>query len=158
MGVTNQSTNSGGLMAGYRFNLKNWLAVEGDYDYIRNSQTFFSSTGTTSVPMNVHAATGVAIVKLPSFKVPAVKVVSPFVLAGGGAMFFDPRGGSIHSEQTRGTFVYGGGVDVPLSRHFLVRAQYRGFVYKSPDFEVTSLKVDKYTHSAVPSAGLVFTF
>ena len=81
MGVTNQSTNSGGLMAGYRFNLKNWLAVEGDYDYIRNSQTFFSSTGTTSVPMNVHAATGVAIVKLPSFKVPAVKVVSPFVVA-----------------------------------------------------------------------------
>jgi len=50
MGVTNQSTNSGGLMAGYRFNLKNWLAVEGDYDYIRNSQTFSSSTGTTSIP------------------------------------------------------------------------------------------------------------
>jgi hypothetical protein len=29
-------------------------------------------------------------------------------------------------------------------------AQYRGFVYKIPDFEMTSLKVDKYTHSAVP--------
>jgi hypothetical protein len=37
-------------------------------------------------------------------------------------------------------------------------AQYRGFVYKIPDFEMTSLKVDKYTHSAVPSAGLVVTF
>jgi opacity protein-like surface antigen len=157
-GVTNQSTNSGGVMAGYRFNLKNWLAVEGDYDYFRNSQTFFTSSGSTSVPMNIHAATGVAIVKLPSFKLPAVKVVAPFVLAGGGAMFFDPRGGSVNSAQTRGTFVYGGGLDVPLSKHFLVRAQYRGFVYKSPDFEVASLKVDKYTHSAVPSAGLVFTF
>jgi opacity protein-like surface antigen len=157
-GVTNQSTNSGGVMAGYRFNLKNWLAVEGDYDYFRNSQTFLTSSGSTSIPMNVHAATGVAIVKLPSFKLPAVKVVAPFVLAGGGAMFFDPRGGSVNSVQTRGTFVYGGGVDVPVSKHFLVRAQYRGFVYKSPDFEVTSLKGDKYTHSAVPSAGLVFTF
>jgi opacity protein-like surface antigen len=157
-GVTNQSTNSGGVMAGYRFNLKNWLAVEGDYDYFRNSQTFLTSSGSTSIPMNVHAATGVAIVKLPSFKLPAVKVVAPFVLAGGGAMFFDPRGGSVNSVQTRGTFVYGGGVDVPVSKHFLVRAQYRGFVYRSPDFEVTSLKVDKYTHSAVPSAGLVFTF
>ena len=157
-GVTNQSTNSGGVMAGYRLNLKNWLAVEGDYDYVRNSQTFFSSSGSTSIPMNIHATTGVAIVKLPSFKVPAVKVVSPFVLAGGGAMFFDPRGGSVNGTQTRGTFVYGGGLDVPVSKHLLVRAQYRGFVYKSPDFEVTSLKVDKYTHSAVPSAGLVFTF
>ena len=73
-------------------------------------------------------------------------------------MFFDPRGGSITGEQTRGTFVYGGGVDVPMSKHFLLRAQYRGFVYKTPDFEMASLKVGKYTHAAVPSAGLVFTF
>ena len=157
-GITNDPTNSGGVMAGYRFNLKSWLAVEGDYDYFRNHETFQSISGRTFIPMNVHAATGVAIVKLPSFKMPAVKIVSPFVLAGGGAMFFDPRGASLNSEQTRGTFVYGGGVDVPMSKHFLVRAQYRGFVYKTPDFEMTSLKVDKYTHSAVPSAGLVFTF
>ena len=157
-GITNEPTNSGGVMAGYRVNLKNWLAVEGDYDYFRNHQTFSASSGTTSIPMNVHAATGTAIVKLPSFKMPAVKIVSPFVLAGSGAMFFDPRGGSVNTEQTRGAFVYGGGVDVPMSKHFIVRAQYRGFVYKTPDFEQTRLKVDKYTHSAVPSAGLVFTF
>ena len=92
------------------------------------------------------------------FKAPAVKVMSPFVLAGGGAMFFDPRGGPISNEQTRGAFVYGGGFDVPLARHVALRTQYRGFVYKTPDFEMTSLKLDKYTHSAVPSAGLVFTF
>jgi len=157
-GITNEPTNSGGVMAGYRFNLKNWFAVEGDYDYFRNHQTFSGSSGTTFIPMNVHAATGVAIVKLPSFKMPAVKIVSPFVLAGGGGMFFDPRGGFINKEQTRGAFVYGGGLDVPMSKHFLLRAQYRGFVYKTPDFEMTSLKVGKYTHSAVPSAGLVFTF
>lgn len=70
-------------------------------------------------------------------------------------MFFDPRGGSVTKEQTRGVLVCGGDVDVPISKHFLVRAQYRGFVYKIPDFEMTSLKVDKYIHSAVPSAGLV---
>jgi len=39
-----------------------------------------------------------------------------------------------------------------------VRAQYRGFVYKTPDFEMASLKVNKYTHAAVPSVGMVFTF
>jgi opacity protein-like surface antigen len=157
-GITNKPTNSGGVMAGYRFDLKNWLAVEGDYDYFRNSQKFLTSSDTTLIPMNVHAATGSAIVKLPSFKMPAVKIVSPFVLAGGGVMLFDPREGSINKEQTRGIFVYGGGIDVPMSKHFLLRAQFRGFVYKTPDFEMTSLKVDKYTHSAVPSAGLVFTF
>jgi hypothetical protein len=82
-GITNEPTNSGGVMVGYRFNLKSWLAVEGDYDYFRNHETFLSSSGTTFIPMNVHAATGTAIMKLPSFKVPAVKIVSPFVLAGG---------------------------------------------------------------------------
>src|SRR5271165_484465 len=102
-GITNESANSGGVMAGYRFNLKSWLAVEGDYDYFKNHEDFLSSSGTTFIPTNVHAATGTAIVKLPPFKMPAVKIVSPFVLAGGGAMFFDPRRGSV-SEQTRGTF------------------------------------------------------
>jgi len=157
-GITNEPTNSGGVMAGYRFNLKNWLAVEGDYDYFRNHESFLSNNGTSFTPLNVHAATGTASVKLPSFKMPAVKIVSPFVLAGGGAMFFVPRGGSVSNEQTRGAFVYGGGIDVPMAKHIALRAQYRGFVYKTPDFEMASLKVDKYTHSAVPSAGLVFTF
>lgn len=157
-GVTDEPTNSGGVMVGYRFNLKNWLAVEGDYDYFRNHEKFSASSGTTFIPLNVHAATGTAIVKIPSFKMPAVKIVSPFVLAGGGSMFFDPRGGSVNNEQTRAAFVYGCGFDVPMAKHIALRAQYRGFVYKIPDFEMTSLKVDKYTHSAVPSAGLVFTF
>ena len=156
-GVTNAPSNSGGVMAGYRFNLKKWLAVEGDYDYFRNHETFTSSTGTTFVPTNVHGLTGIAVIKLPSFKAPAVKRVSPFVLAGGGALFFNPRQGS-RSEQTRAAFVYGGGVDVAVSRHFLVRTQYRGFLYRTPDFEQANLKLDKYTHAAVPSVGMVFTF
>ena len=87
-GITNEPSNSGGVMAGYRFNLNNWLAVEGDYDYFRNHQTFQASSDRTYIPMNVHAATGTAIVKLRSFKAPRIGVVSPFVLAGGGAMFF----------------------------------------------------------------------
>jgi opacity protein-like surface antigen len=156
-GITNEPSNSGGLMVGYRFNLKNWLAVEGDYDYFRNHESFWASSEKTVVPTNTHALTATAIGKLPSFKMPTVKIVSPFVIGGGGVMLFSPRSGSL-SEQTRGTFVYGGGFDVPMSKHFLVRAQYRGFVYKTPDFEQTSLKIDTYTHSAVPSAGLVFTF
>lgn len=156
-GITNGPSNSGGVMIGYRFDLKNWLSVEGDYDYFRNHENLSSSSGATYIPMNLHAATGVAVVKLPYLKAPVVKRAFPFVLAGGGAMFFDPRRGSVN-EQTRGTFVYGGGVDVPVSKHFLVRAQYRGFVYKVPDFELSSLKIDKFTHSAAPSAGLVFRF
>ena len=75
--LSNKRTNSAGVMAGLRFNLKRRLSVEGDYDYFRNDQKFLSSGGTRVLPMNVHAATGVAIVKLPTFK-----ALSPFVLGG----------------------------------------------------------------------------
>jgi hypothetical protein len=97
-------------MAGYRFNLKRWLSVEGDYDYFRNDQKFLAGSGAAVIPMNVHAATGAAIVKLPAFT-----RLSPFVLGGGGAMFFDPRGESVTKEQTRGAFVYGEALTCPCS-------------------------------------------
>jgi hypothetical protein len=80
-GLTSKPTNSGGVLAGYRFNLKRWLSVEGDYDYFRNDQKFLAGSGAAVIPMNVHAMTGAAIV-------PAFKRLSLFVLGGGGAMFF----------------------------------------------------------------------
>ena len=55
-------------------------------------------------------------------------------------MSFDPPGGSVSQEQTRNAFVYGGGLDVPMAKHIALRAQYRGFVYKISDFEMTSFK------------------
>jgi hypothetical protein len=117
-GITNKPTNSGGVMAGYRFNLKSWLAVEADYDYFRNGQKLLGSSGTTFIPMNVHASTGTAIVRLPSFKVPTVKVLSPFVLAGGGAMFFDPRGESVLWRADSSRVCLWRWVDVPMLKAF----------------------------------------
>jgi len=43
------------------------------------------------------------------------------------------------------------GVDTPMFKHVAMRAECRVSIYKTLDF---TLKVDKYTHSAVPSAGL----
>jgi opacity protein-like surface antigen len=152
-GITSKPTYSGGVMAGYRFNLNKWLAVEGDYDYSRPSEKYFISGSTARVPTNVHGMTGVGVVKLP-----ILQRFRPFVLAGGGAMVFDPHNNVGVSRQTKGAFVYGAGGDYPIMRHVALRAQYRGFVYKIPDFNTSTLKIDKFTHTAVPSAGLVLTF
>jgi outer membrane immunogenic protein len=151
--MTNKSTYSGGVMTGYRFNINKWLAVEGDYDYSRLSQEYLTRSSTARVPTNVHGITGVGVVKLP-----VLQRFRPFVLAGGGAMVFDPRDNFSVSRQTKGALVYGGGGDYPIMSHVALRAQYRGFVYKIPDFNNSTLKVDKFTHAAVPSAGLVLTF
>ena len=154
-GITSKPTSSGGVMAGFRVNLNRRLAVEGDYDYGRNSEKFLLANSTTRIPVNVHSLTATGIVKLPT-----LRDFRPFALAGGGMMVVDPRRSSNTNSQTRGTFVYGGGFDMPLpiAKRVAFRAQYRGFVYKTPDFDASKLKTDKFTHAAVPSAGLVFSF
>jgi opacity protein-like surface antigen len=109
------------------------------------------------VPTNVHAITGLAVFKIPTSGLMKY-YLRPYALAGGGAMIFDPRDTNSVSKQTRGSFVYGAGADMPLAMHIAIRAEYRGFVYKVPDFGMSPLRMDKFTHAAVPSAGLVFTF
>jgi len=151
--LTNKPTYSGGVMAGYRFNLNKWLAVEGDYDYSHHGEKYLTSSSTARVATNVHGITGVGVVKLPM-----LQRFRPFVLAGGGAVVFDPRNNYGVSRQTKGALVYGGGGDYPIMTHVALRAQYRGYVYKIPDFNNSTLKIDKLTHAAVPSAGLVLTF
>jgi outer membrane immunogenic protein len=152
-GISNRPTYSGGVLAGYRYNINRWLSAEADYDYFSNAQRFFSPGGFSQLQNNVHAVTGVAVVRLP-----IVFRLAPYVLGGGGGIFFNPRDIASLDTQAQGTFVYGGGFDVAVVRHIDLRVQYRGFVYKVPDFDTPTLHVDNFTHSAVPSAGFVFKF
>jgi len=87
--------------------------------------------------------------------------LDPYVLAGAGALTFNPGGNTLIAgadTQTRAAFVYGGGADFPLTHHFSLRAEYRGLVYKTPDFGLRALNTDTLTHTAQPSAGIVFRF
>jgi hypothetical protein len=49
-------------------------------------------------------------------------------------------------------------VDYRLVRALGLRLQYRGLVYKAPDFGLAALSTDSWTHTAEPSVGLVFRF
>ena len=85
------------------------------------------------------------------------------MLGGGGALIFDPAGnvGAASAGatwQTRGAFPYGIGADYIFTHHLALRAEYRDLVYKTPDFNVTNLRTDAWTHVAQPSAGIVFRF
>jgi outer membrane immunogenic protein len=156
-GVRNQATQTGGFLVEYRYDINRWIAAEGAYGYSRNTQLYSGFTP-AGVQANVHQITGAAVVKVPGFY-----RVLPFVLGGGGALVFDPTnnaGGTLLGSplQARGAFLYGGGADYVFSKHLSLRAEYRGFVYKAPDFNVVSLNTDAWTHVAQPSAGFVFRF
>jgi outer membrane immunogenic protein len=156
-GVQDHATDTGGFLIGYRYNFNRWLAAEANYGYDRNTQVYFGSTP-ARVQSDIHQVTGAAVVKLPGF----VRI-QPYALAGGGVLVFNPTGSASASfagasEQTRGTFLYGVGADYVLAKHWSIRAEYRGLVYKAPSFSLAGLNTDSWTHTAQPSAGIVFRF
>ena len=159
-GNTERSTNTGGFLVGYRYNFNRWLAGEAAYGYDRNSQHYFTSSGLARIQANVHQATGGFVIHVPA---PARFRLSPYVLAEGGALVFDPTNnlfGTVAGaqRQAKGVFVYGGGADFPLLKHVALRAEYRGLVYSAPDFGLATLNTNTITHTAEPSAGLVVRF
>jgi len=159
-GNLQRGTETGGFLVGYRYHFNRWLAAEAVYGYGRNSQQFFTPAGFSRLQANVHQATGGFVVRIPTshrFR------FSPYVLAEGGALVFDPTGNRFGTvpgaqRQATGVFAYGGGADFPLLKHVALRAEYRGFVYSAPDFGLSALNTNTITHTAQPSAGLVFRF
>jgi opacity protein-like surface antigen len=158
-GTLQHSTNTGGFLVNYRFHINGWLAAEASYGYNRNTQQNFTPSGNFGVQTNVHEATGALVADLPV----SFARMRPYVLAGAGALVFDPTGNntglvSAAQSQARAAFVYGGGVDYRLMRHVALRLEYRGYVYDRPDFGIAALSSNVTTHTAQPSAGLVFHF
>jgi len=155
--TTHRATESGGLLVGYSYQFNRWAGAEGNYGYTRNTQNYFGSIGQSSIQADVHEVTGSFVAHIP------VKVanVRPYALAGAGALVFDPTDRSLVNgidRQTKATFVYGGGVNFDLTHNFGVRAEYRGLVYKVPDFTLNNLNLDKVTHLAQPSVGFFIRF
>ncbi len=158
-GITQHATDTGGFLAGYRYHFNRWLAAEANYGYVRNTQKNLTSNGPFNIQANVHEATGALVVTLPV----RIARLRPYTLAGAGALVFDPtnnRGGTVPGaqRQAKAAFVYGGGVDYEVLKHVSLRAEYRGLVYKRPDFELSNLNSDVVAHTAQPSAGIVFRF
>jgi outer membrane immunogenic protein len=162
--VAQKPTTSGGFLASYRYTLPRYGGVELSYGFTRNNQNYTVADPFTgfqslqSIQTNIHQATG-AFVLSPHKTVR----LTPFVLAGGGVLVFSPTNAASNSgigasTQSKGTFLYGGGVDYQLFHRVAARLQYRGYLYKAPDFSVPGLTTGVWAHMAQPSAGLVFKF
>jgi len=157
--MSQETTKSGGLLVGYSYQFTKWGGVEGNYGYTQNTTNTFGSFGQSSIRTDFHEVTGAFVAHIPM----NVRHMRPYALAGGGALVFRPtddakRMNSGIDQQTKATFVYGGGVNFDIVRQFGVKAEYRGLVYKAPDFGLSSLNLDKITHLAQPSAGVYFRF
>lgn len=162
-GIRQQTTDSGGLLVSYRNRFSGLFGGDLSYGYTRNTQQSFTPTGSFNVQTNIHQATGALLVSSPA----RIFGLSPFALAGAGALTFNPtnnrannRGGFAPGAdlQAKATFVYGGGADFDINDNFALRLEYRGLVYKRPDFGLALLNSNAVTHTAQPSAGFVVRF
>lgn len=152
-GVEQNATNSGGVLASYRYFFNEYNGVEMNYGYAQNTQSYGLGGGPLGLKTNSHEATAAYIFRLP------LRHWSPFVLAGAGGLVFDPKDFAGASAQARAAFVYGGGADFNFSKHVFLRAEYRGFVYNSPTYDVPAMNgLDRITHRAEPSVGFGYRF
>lgn len=152
-GIENKATNSGGILASYRYFFSAHHGVEANYGYSSNTQKYLLSSGVTGVNTRAHEISGAYVFRLP------LRKFTPFALAGVGALVFDPKDYAGASRQTRAGFIYGGGADFNLTQHIFVRTEYRGFVYNSPTYDLPKLaSMDRMTHRAEPSIGFGYRF
>jgi len=152
-GIEQNATNSGGVLASYRFFFNNHHGVEVNYGYSRNTQSYGLAGGPLGWNTNSHEVSADYVFRLPQ------KRWTPFVLAGVGGLVFDPKDFVGASAQARAAFVYGGGADFSLSKHIFMRAEYRGLVYNSPTYDFPGLNgIDRTTHRAEPSVGFGYRF
>jgi outer membrane immunogenic protein len=148
-GIEQTASDSGGVLASYRYFFTKNNGVEINYAFTTNTQSY-SGLG---VDTHSSEASAAYVFRMP------LKHFTPFVLAGAGGLVFDPRNFVGAGTQARAAFVYGGGADFDIGRHVFVRAEYRGLVYNSPTYDLSVLNgADRITHRAEPSVGFGYRF
>src|SRR5262245_27680947 len=57
-GFTQHTTDSGGVLASYRYRINRWVAADGSYGYTRSTQQNLASTSAFNIQSDVHQVTG----------------------------------------------------------------------------------------------------
>lgn len=60
--------------------------------------------------------------------------------------------------QARGMFLYGAGLEIPVSSHLYFRTEFRGLGYEAPDFKLTALHTNAFAFTYEPSFGIAYRF
>lgn len=147
---------SGRLFAGVRLWLDHDQALEASYSLAPSALATrlrcFPACPEDSIqpiPLRVNFFAGNYVHTLPSFG-----SLHPFLTAGAGGMFLDPRYIGIKHDPFAANL--GGGVDHALTQHWLLRAEYRDWIFDMPHYVGSGGA--GLVHNMVPSIGPVFRF
>jgi opacity protein-like surface antigen len=180
-----QSTSpSPGVFGTFHQSFKPWLGYNVNFGYTRFSENYsYGETFVSTVTPPVSSLSSFAQGSLRTnmydltiayvFEGPRNKRFSTFGQFGGGGLFFLPPANAVSApystvtakNQTRPAMVFGVGMNYKLTNHLALRAEYRGFFYKSPDFNLPpygggeSLPMTRlFTVTSEPAVSLVYRF
>jgi opacity protein-like surface antigen len=160
-GVAVSPTNAGMFLGTFRFRFNRMNGIEVTGARTDNSQIYILGANDYRIQASITEYSGAYVLSPFHFQ-----KIEPFLLAGGGALRFNPGNQFINgnpssfgaAQQTSMAFLYGGGVDYRLWRRIGLRVQYRGLIYKEPTFHVTQFFTGTKGHMAEPSVGIVLNF
>jgi outer membrane immunogenic protein len=157
----------------YRFTSRSSIAL--NYAHTSNSQIYSAPPLIYRINNTIGEISGAYV-----FSFLQTEKLETFVFGGAAALIFYPAYSSNTvngvqtylpaARQTQPAFLYGGGLDYPflsqipflhrfsLAEKLSFRLQYRGLVYKAPDFDVQNLFTGARAHMAEPSLGIVVKF
>jgi outer membrane immunogenic protein len=159
--LTLKPTSSAAEIGSFRWRLNRFHGLELNIGHTMNSQVY------TLAPHNYRVATGITEFS-GDYVLSPMKTAhwEPFLFGGAGALRFSPGNTYIDGllsqfpvkQQTELGFVYGGGTDYIFWKFLSVRLQYRGLIYKAPNFGQPNLATHAKGHLAEPTVGIVVKF
>jgi len=156
--MTGTASDSGGVLLSYRYNIWRWLAAEANYSLTSNWENFSTPEGSFSGAVSQQGLMAGIVLKAPMFG-----RLTPYALADGGELIFNPTVADFFTDhtpahQTRGVIAYGGGARYRIRGRFSLVAECRVVRYVAPDFSLQTITSGVLMHSLQPSAGLAFRF
>jgi hypothetical protein len=151
--VTPRPTEGVGLLVTLRAAPKSWLGLEANYGLNHYNERYSAQGATKTVNTFQHEATLGYVVHLKT-----LYGLQPFMVVGGGATDFSPRGGG--QNQWRGAGMYEVGFDYIPKRSPNVgfRIQQHALLYKAPDLYNNPLRSNTWVHQSSPAAGVFVRF
>jgi outer membrane immunogenic protein len=155
-------TNSGAFLATARMRFTNRSSVALNFARTKDSQLYDTGLFTYRVPVSISEFSGAYV-----FSFLQSEKLEPFVFAGAAGLSFYANSSYAdtssqlllgETRQTQPALLYGAGADYHVWHRIAVRLQYRGLVYKAPDFSGPNFFTGARGHLAEPGVGIVLKF
>jgi outer membrane immunogenic protein len=146
-----------GFLGSYRYMLTPRSALELNYSFTQNSQSYVTSFLTGTVHQRQQEVSGAYVFNMN------FRNLNPFLEAGAAAMIFSPiqdfQSTTFDTKrQTNIGGLFGGGIAYELSPSWDIRAEYRGVVVKAPNFGLDNFKTNRYEVISMPAIGVAYHF